>query len=47
MVGGHATGFGAAEFSEDGADAYVVDFGGVEVGEFRDCGFEDLRCWLG
>jgi hypothetical protein len=43
VVGGHATGFRAAEFGEYGADAYVVYFRGVEVGEFGDCGFEDLR----
>jgi hypothetical protein len=41
--GGHATGFRAAEFGEYGADAYIVYFRGIEVGEFGDGSFEDLR----
>jgi hypothetical protein len=43
VVGGHAPGFGAAEFCENGADAYVLYFRRVEVGELGDCGFEDLE----
>ena len=40
---GHAAGFGAAEFGEDGADLDVLDEGGVEVGIAVEYGFESLR----
>lgn len=43
MVGGHATSFGTAELRENSADTDVVYLCGVKVGEFIDCGFEDLE----
>jgi hypothetical protein len=43
VVCGHAAGLAATEFCEDGADADIVYFGGIEVGELCERGFENLR----
>jgi hypothetical protein len=42
VVGRHATSLRASELSEHGANAYIVYFGRIEVGEFGDRGFENL-----